>query len=43
VADIRGHKDNLSAAKETLNKICWKVSRDCIKLPTFTKYKNTQK
>jgi hypothetical protein len=22
VADIRGHKDNLSAAKETLNKIC---------------------
>jgi hypothetical protein len=43
VADIRGHKDNISATKKTPNKICCKVSRECIKLPTFTKYQKTQK
>jgi hypothetical protein len=43
VANIRGHKDNLSAAKKTPNKIWCKVSRECIKLPTFTKYQKTQK
>jgi hypothetical protein len=43
VADIRERKDNLSAAKKTLNKIWSKVSRDSIKLPTFTKYQNTQR
>jgi hypothetical protein len=43
VANIRGHKDNISAAKKTPNKIWCKVSRECIKLPTFTKYQNTQK
>jgi hypothetical protein len=43
VADIRGHKDNLSAANKTPNKIWCKVSRDCINIPTFTKYQKTQK
>jgi hypothetical protein len=43
VADIRGHKDNISAAKKTPNKIWCKVSRECIKFPTFTKYQKTQK
>jgi hypothetical protein len=43
VADIRGHKDNISAAKETPNKIRCKVSSECIKYPTFTKYQNIQK
>jgi hypothetical protein len=43
VADIRGHKDNLSAAKKTPNKIWCKVSRECIKFQTFTKYQKTSK
>jgi hypothetical protein len=43
VADIRGHKDNLSAAKKTPNKISCKVSKECIKFPTFSKYQKTQK
>jgi hypothetical protein len=43
VTDIRGHKDNLSAAEKTSNKIWCKVYRECIKLPTFTKYQKTQK
>jgi hypothetical protein len=43
VADIRGHKDNLSATNKTPNKIWCKVSREYIKLPTFTKYQKTQK
>jgi hypothetical protein len=43
VSDIRGHKDNISAAKKTPNKTCCKVYRECIKVPTFTKYKKTQK
>jgi hypothetical protein len=43
VADIRGHKDNMCAAKKTPNKIWFKVSKECIKLPTFTKYQKTQK
>jgi hypothetical protein len=43
VADIRGHKYNLSAANKTPNKIWCKVSRECIKFPTFTKYQKTQK
>jgi hypothetical protein len=43
VADIGGHKDNISAAKKTPNKIWCKVSRECIKLPMFTKYQKTQK
>jgi hypothetical protein len=43
VDDIRGHKDNMCAAKKTPNKIWCKVSREYIKLPTFTKYQNTQK
>jgi hypothetical protein len=43
VADIRGRKDNINAAKKILNKIWFKVSRECIKLPTFTKYQKTQK
>jgi hypothetical protein len=34
VADIRGHKDNISAAKKIPNKIWSKVSRECIKLPS---------
>jgi alpha-D-ribose 1-methylphosphonate 5-triphosphate synthase subunit PhnI len=42
VADIRGHKDNISAAKKTPNKIWCKVSRECIKFPTFTKYQKSQ-
>jgi hypothetical protein len=33
----------ISAAKKTPNKTWCKVSRECIKLPTFTKYQNTQK
>jgi hypothetical protein len=32
VADIRGHKDNISATKKTSNKIWCKVSREFIKL-----------
>jgi hypothetical protein len=43
VADIRGRKDNLSAAKKTPNKIWCKVSRECIKFPRFTKYQKTQR
>jgi hypothetical protein len=43
VADIRGHKDNLSAAKKTPNKIWYKMFRECIKFPTFTKYHKTQR
>jgi hypothetical protein len=43
VANIRGHKDNLSAAKKFPNKIWCKVSRESIKFPTFTKYQKTQK
>jgi hypothetical protein len=43
VADIRGHKDNSSAAKKNPNKIWCKVSRECIKLPKFNKYQKTQK
>jgi hypothetical protein len=42
VADIRGYTHNISAANKTLNKIWCKVSRECIKLPTFTKYQKTQ-
>jgi hypothetical protein len=43
VVYIRGHKDNICAAKKTPNKIWCKVSRECIKFPTFTKYQMTQK
>jgi hypothetical protein len=43
VADIKGHKDNISAAKKNSNKIWCKVSIDCINFPTFTKYQKTQK
>jgi hypothetical protein len=43
VDDIRGHKDNKCDIKKTTNKICCKVSRDYIKLTTFTKYQKTQK
>jgi hypothetical protein len=43
VADIRGHKDNISAAKKTPNKIWCKMSGECIKFSTFTKYQNTKK
>jgi hypothetical protein len=43
VADIRGNKDNLSAAKKTPNNIWCKVSREYIKCPTFTKYQKTQR
>jgi hypothetical protein len=43
VADIRGYKDNISAAKKTPNKIWCKVSRECIKFLRFTKYQKTQK
>jgi hypothetical protein len=43
VADIRGHKDNMCAAKKTPNKICCMVYRESIKFPTYTKYQNTQK
>jgi hypothetical protein len=43
VADIRGHKDNISAAKKNPNKIWCKVFRECIKFSTFTTYQNTQK
>jgi hypothetical protein len=43
VADIRGHKDNISAAKKTLDKIWCKVSIECIKFTTFTKYQKTKK
>jgi hypothetical protein len=42
VADIRGYKNNISAAKKNPNKIWCKVSRECIKLPTFIKYKKAQ-
>jgi hypothetical protein len=38
LVDIRGLKDNISAAKKTPNKIWYKVLRECIKLQTFTKY-----
>jgi hypothetical protein len=41
--DIRGHKDNICTAKKHPNKIWYKVSRDYIKFPTFTKYQNNQK
>jgi hypothetical protein len=40
---LRGHKDNISAAKKTLNKIWCKMSKECIKFPKFTKYQKTQK
>jgi hypothetical protein len=43
VTDIRGYKDNISTAKKTPNKICYKVYGECIKFPTFTKYQNTKK
>jgi hypothetical protein len=43
VVDIRGHKDNMCAAKKTPNEIWCMVSRDNIKFPTFTKYQKTQK
>jgi hypothetical protein len=42
VADIRGHKDNMCAAKKTPNKIWCKVYKERIKLKTFTKYQKTQ-
>jgi hypothetical protein len=32
------HKDNMCVAKKTPNIIWCNVSRECIKLPTFTKY-----
>jgi hypothetical protein len=38
VADIRGYKDNISTAQKTPNKICCKVSKEFIKLPTSTIY-----
>jgi hypothetical protein len=38
VDDIRGHKHNICAAKKNPNKICCKVSKEYIKLPTLTKY-----
>jgi hypothetical protein len=43
VADIRGYKDNISAAKKTQKKNWCKVSRECIKFPTLTKYQKTKK
>jgi hypothetical protein len=43
VADIRRHKDNLSATKKNPSKIWCKVSRDCIKFPKSTKYQKTQR
>jgi hypothetical protein len=43
VADIKGHKDNMCAAKKTPNKNWCKMSRECIKFLTFTKYQKTQK
>jgi hypothetical protein len=43
LADIRGHKDNLSAAKKTPNKISCKVSRECIKFKKFTKISKNSK
>jgi hypothetical protein len=43
VDDIRGHKDNMYASKKTPNKIWYKVSREYIKLPIFTKYQKTKK
>jgi hypothetical protein len=43
VDDIRGHKDNMCAAKKIPNKIWRKVSREYIKLSTFKKYQKTQK
>jgi hypothetical protein len=42
VDDIRGHQDNICAAKKTPNKIWCMVSREYIKLPTFTKCQNTK-
>jgi hypothetical protein len=43
VVDIRGYKDNISAEKKTQNKIWCKMSRECINLPTFTKYQKAKK
>jgi hypothetical protein len=43
LADIRGHKDNISATKKTPNKIWCKVYKEYIKLPTSTKYQKTPK
>jgi hypothetical protein len=43
VDDIRGNKDNMCAAKKNPNKICCKVSREYIRLPTSENIKNTQK
>jgi hypothetical protein len=40
--NIRVHRDNIFAANKTPNKILCKVSRECIKFPTFTKYQKTQ-
>jgi hypothetical protein len=43
VADIRGHKGNISAANKISNTIWCKESIECIKLQKLTKYQNTQK
>jgi hypothetical protein len=43
VVDIRGYKDNMCVGKKTPNNFFCKVYRECIKLPTFTKYQKTQK
>jgi hypothetical protein len=43
VVDTRGHKDNMCPAKKTPNKIWCMVSREYIKLPTFTTYQKTKK
>jgi hypothetical protein len=43
VADIRGHKDNISAANKTPNKIWLKVYREFIKLLNFTNYQKDSK
>jgi hypothetical protein len=43
VADIRGHKDNISAANKTPNKIWLKVYREFIKLLKFTNYQKDSK
>jgi hypothetical protein len=43
VADIRGYKDNMCAAKKTSNKFWCNESRECIKFPIFIEYQKTQK
>jgi hypothetical protein len=40
---MRGHKDNMCAAKKTPNKIWCKVYREYIKFLTLKKYQKTQK